>query len=91
MKTIVIAWVTITGLKNTGEMERFDGINWRYKTEVCEEAKAVIWMNEGTAEDVKKAKSYLKANFDDAVKKKVFVFETSEDDPLGKAKTLIVA
>lgn len=57
------------------------------------EASAAIWKNAGTAEDVKKAQKHLDTQNISSfpiVKKRVIVYETSEKDPLGRAKREIL-
>lgn len=49
--------------------------------------KACMWLNRGTDGDVEKAKAYAatKPGY------RVFVYPTSERDPLGRAKAAVVA
>ena len=49
-------------------------------------AKAAMWLNEGTSEDVENAKNYAKKDG-----RMVFVFPASETDPLNKARALALA
>lgn len=86
--TIVIAWTTNTTLIPTGRMERFDGVNYRPEMKLAPEAKACIWLNNGTARDVKNALQYAKTIDGDAVA--VLTFPESEENPLGKARNHVL-
>ena len=78
---IVIAKVEMTGLRPTGRSVRFDGVNYRPQFEPAPEAKAAMWLRNGTDADVEKA---ISANARDGWK--VYTFDKSERDPLGKAR-----
>lgn len=84
--TIVLAWLENTGTRDTGEFERFDGVNYRPKLEVVPQAKSAVWLNAGTAADVEKATDYAEANHAGDLKFAVFTYPTTEKDPLKRAK-----
>lgn len=79
--TIVLVRVTMDGVRETGKMERFDGVNWRPSVESCPKAEALVWVNEGVEEDLQKAADFAKAEG-----YTVRTFETAEANPLGKAR-----
>jgi hypothetical protein len=83
-QTIVIARAQQTALVPTGQVTRRDG-NWFSEFRLGWEAKAALWLKRGTASDLKKAETF--ANQEGY---KVFVFPTSERDPLGKARCAIL-
>lgn len=53
----------------------------RPKMEEVPDPKSLIWLNEGTATDLKKAKAYARQEG-----YSVFTYPTTERDPLGRAK-----
>ena len=88
MRTIVIAWVDKTGLQETDEYERFDGVNWSRKFKVIPEGKAAIWLNKGTIEDVARAKEYAKTL--DHLRVEVYDLPITEQKPLELARSLVL-
>jgi hypothetical protein len=92
-KTIVIASVEMTGMEKTGKMVQRD-YNWFPEFRTAPEVKALVWLHNGSTEDVTKASAYA-ASTDDAantesptIARRSFVvtFDPSEKDPLGLAK-----
>ncbi len=85
-QTIVLAKVEMTGIRETGEFERFDGVNWRPVTESAPQAKALVWMNEGTLSDLAKARTFARSEG-----YSVLTFPRDEADPLGQARVEIMS
>jgi hypothetical protein len=80
MKTIVIAWLStrVSGCPNIAKTY----------------ASAVVWLNEGTAEDEAKAMHYAAkeaAKKDGSSDHTVFTYDTSCPDPLTRARESIEA
>jgi len=86
MKTIVLARTDMTGLRDTGQLERRDGVNWFPKFEPCPKASALVWLNEGTEADEAQARDFAQREG-----YSVLIFPTSEPDPLGKARAAVLA
>lgn len=86
--TIVLAWVTMTGVRLTGRT--LDRYGLERETVAAPEAKACTWVLEGTAEDVAQARAYLTREQRDAVRAEVYTYPTSEADPLGLARRTIL-
>jgi len=90
MKTITIAWLEQNGdLEFTGRhVKGHDGVNWVPETRTVDKARACIWLNEGTAEDLRKAEAYSKTNSaqSDSPMVRVYTFPTNCEDPLGESK-----
>lgn len=86
--TIVLAWVTMTGVRLTGRT--LDRYGLERETEAAPEARACTWLLEGTAEDVAKATAHLSREARDAVRAQVYTYPTSEADPLGRARRAIM-
>jgi hypothetical protein len=82
LKTIVVAWITKTGMEKTGRTVMRD-LNYFPEFKATWEGKAAMWKNKGTPEDLAKAKSYASSQG-----YRVYTFPTSEGDPLGKAKAM---
>ena len=82
---IVLARVDLTGVEPTGEWERYDGVNYRPKVRIVAEAKACIWLRDGTRSDEAKAKAFAEKEG-----WTVLTFPTSEPDPLGLARRKIM-
>lgn len=72
----------MTGIREAGRMVRFDGYNYKPETEAAPQAVAMVWLNEGTREDLEAAQKFAKAEG-----YRVFCFPTSERDPLAVAKS----
>lgn len=84
----MIAWAARTGLRATGRY--LDRYGFQPELEAVTEGKAVVWANEGTQADLRKARAYAatcdahqEVRVGEAV---VYTFPVSEPDPLGKAK-----
>ena len=84
MKTIVLARIEMTGVRETGRLVRFDGYNYRPETESTPEPNAMIWLNEGTESDEAKASAFAQREG-----YTVFTFSTCEREPLESAKKLM--
>lgn len=80
MKTIVLAKTDMSGRKETGNWERFNG-NYYPESVPAKAVKALVWLNKGTSADEDLAKAF-------AAREGYFVltFPTTEKDPIGKAK-----
>jgi hypothetical protein len=74
------------GLRETNKRERFDGVNWRYKMESCPKAEALVWKSDARLEEIAKAEEFA-----DKEGYSVISFPTTEVDPIGKAKQLVMA
>ncbi len=83
---VVLAKVEMTGIRETGEFERFDGVNWRPVTESAPQAKALVWMNEGTRSDISNAREFARSEG-----YSVLTFPCDEADPLGQARVAIMS
>ena len=83
--TIVIARTEKTKMVKTGRTVQRD-LNYYPEFEFQDEGHAAIWLNEGNADDLRKACAYAEREG-----YKVFTFPTSEPDPLGKAKKMAEA
>ncbi len=85
-QTIVLARMVDGGVKeHETETEKRDGI-LKYKLVFFQIPKALVWLNEGDADDLEKAKAHAdKEGFS------VFTYPTSEKDPIGKAKLAVQA
>lgn len=80
---IVLAKVEMTGLKATGRNIMRDR-NYFPEYVPAPETKACMWLNNGTAEDVKKAKAFAKTEG-----YMVFTFN-GEKNPLAVARMLVM-
>ncbi len=85
-KVIVIAWADFSGARETGDFERFDGVNYRPKIERCLEGKAAIWSR--SMDELEMAENHAKTCIDSAVKD-VFVMDDT-DDVISQAKQKIL-
>lgn len=90
-QTIVVAWVIPDGAREVvpGEWERsWDGSHYVEKTRAVPRAMTAMWLNQGTAADVKRAKQYLVTDRppEGATFSGVFTYPTTEKDPLSRAK-----
>mgnify|MGYP001590980931 CR=1 FL=1 len=83
-QTIVLAKVEMTGLRATGRNIMKDR-NWFPEFEAAPEAKAMVWLNRGTAADIEKAQCFAEANG-----YTVLTFPTSGRDQLAKAKAIVM-
>jgi hypothetical protein len=84
MKTIVLAKVEMTGLRETGKFVRRD-MNWFKEFEAAPEAKALVWLLKGNESDEIKANTYAATEG-----YSVLTFPISEKDPIGKAKSIMM-
>jgi hypothetical protein len=86
-QTIVIAWVEMTGTRFTGRYRD------RYALEpICvaePEAKAAIWLNEGSADDIAKARKHLATIGEEWAD--VYTFDPGHPEPQKKARAMILA
>ena len=82
---IVVAWAEDTGLEPTGRMVRTDGVNYFPEFKVATEGKAAMWLGKATEADIAKAEAYAA---EDGLG--VYVYPSTEKDPLGKAKAAAV-
>lgn len=89
-KQIIIAYVEMTGLKETGKLIRPDGVNYRKEFIPAEEAKAAVWLLQGNERDERKAVEHAKQTHSDKVRWEVFAFPAEEMDPLGRARKAIL-
>lgn len=80
LRTIVLA-----NLDPVGETEWYE-VRGRREHRPAPLVQALVWVNAGDAEDEKKARAYAKKEGYE-----VFIFPTSEADPLGKAKRELLA
>jgi hypothetical protein len=85
-QTIVIAWAEETGLVPTGHYARKDGVNYFPEFARAWEAKAAMWLRQGSESDLAKAHEYAKRNG-----YSVFAYPTKEKDPLAKARKEVLA
>jgi hypothetical protein len=88
---IVIAWTDMSNYRETGEFHRPDGVNWQPVMQAVKTPKACIWLNEGTASDLRKAKAYAQAEnkrWPDALHSRleVFTYLQTESNPLEAAR-----
>lgn len=87
---IVIGWLDKEGAIETDQLERFDGYNLRRKIERCIRASALVFER---AESSKAAEDYIKrspSDFDGKFNVKVFVFPIAEQNPLEKAREMLL-
>lgn len=82
MKTIVLAKVEMSGLRETGKFVQRD-VNWHPEFEAAPEAKAMVWLLKGNASDEVKANSFAETEG-----YSILTFPISEKDPIGKAKSI---
>jgi hypothetical protein len=89
---IVLAWATETGLEKTGRYVTRDR-NLFPELKAVWEGKACMWKNRGTMADMQKAIEHChrKNKMNSDYQMTVYTFETKERDPLGKARTAVVA
>ncbi len=83
MKTIVLCRSEMTGTRFTGRYEMRDGC-YREILEIIPEPKALVWLNQGAPSDCEKAERFAKQEG-----YRVLLFETSEPNPLGKARAAL--
>lgn len=84
---IVIAWADMTGARNTGEYERFDGYNYRAKFAPEPKGYACTWTLGGTEDDLKSAEAYLAKDITpNHPFSAVYTFPESVDEPLKEAR-----
>jgi hypothetical protein len=88
---VVVAWTDMTGMRPTGRLVKFDGYNTKPEFEPCEEPKAVMWVRKATADDIGRAHRHIARELADMPRASVYTFPTTERDPLGRAKQLILA
>lgn len=89
---IVIAWADMTGARNTGEYERFDGCNFRPKFAPEPKGYACTWTLDGTEADLANAEAYrAKDLVGQSQFSAVYTFPESEDEPLRKARAQAAA
>lgn len=91
VQKIVVAWVIPDGAREEiyGEFVRsWDGSHQVPKTRTIPRAMTAMWLNEGTAADVKKAKQYLVTDRppEGSTFGAVYTYPVTEKDPLGRAK-----
>ena len=88
-KTIVLAWVELTGAEKVhGETEWRDGIlRTKVRTGVPV-GRAAVWLSSGTSADATKARAHMKSSGapSHAVWGGVFTYPTTERDPQGRAR-----
>lgn len=75
----------MTGMKDTGEIERRNG-EWYPVFVPCKRPVACVWLNDGNQSDLLKAKSHAKKEG-----YTVFTYPVSEPDPLDLAKSAVMA
>ena len=85
-KTIVIAWTTVA---MEIVRERRTDLGERPELREVNVPRACVWLNEGGPADVMKAHAYA-ATLDGPLRL-VFAYETSEPDPIARAKRDILA
>lgn len=85
--TIVIAWTSTHRVPIDFETTRID-LGERPTMEDRRRGHAVIWLNEGNADDITKARAHA-ATLDDPAY--VYTFTTSTANPLQRAKALALA
>jgi hypothetical protein len=90
-RRIVVAWVIPDGAREIvpGEWERsWDGSHHVEKTRSAPKALTAMWLNEGSAADIKAAKHYAATERppEGATWSGVFDYPSTEKDPLGRAK-----
>jgi len=83
---IVVAWADWTGIRETGQYERFDGVNYRPQFEHAPQGSACVWALEGGTAEIEAARTYAETLKADHPAVRVLCFPVSEDDPLGKAR-----
>jgi hypothetical protein len=84
LRTIVLAKVTNTGFRFTGDATKRDG-NYFPEFVVHPEPKACVWLNQGSEQDLINAGKYAKENGFE-----VFTFCLNEPYPLRLAKNKIM-
>lgn len=87
---IIITWADMTGMRDTGKLHRPDGINWQKVYESAPEAKAAMWLNDGTQNDIEKAEQHAKTLEPNSVLVRVYCFNKGERNPLAKARAKIL-
>jgi predicted TIM-barrel fold metal-dependent hydrolase len=84
-RCIVLARIENTALRYTGRLERYDGVNYRPIMEAAPEAKALIWLNNGTKDDVVNAEKFAsKEGYT------VILLTAKHPDPLNVARNRIM-
>lgn len=79
---IVIAWATETKLVPTGRTITRD-MNYFPEFKTDWEGHAAMWLRKGEEKDIAKAEAYAASEGH-----KVYTFPSTENDPLGKARTM---
>lgn len=87
MATIVVAWV-VEGLVSSGRPYAAD-LGARAPMQHVLEPKACVWLVHGNEADVERARAYITQ--EEPETGKVFVYEASERDPLGRARVDVLA
>ncbi len=82
--TIVVAWTEDTQEIAPGQKTWRHDLGERPKFVDVKKAHAAMWLNEGTATDAAGARKYVKKDHPDSGR--VFVYPTTEKDPLGWAR-----
>lgn len=86
--TIVIAWIVMEW--------RHDGLPYahdigaRPAMREVREAKACVWVLRGSQQDAIAARAYVDAQHADT-ERRVYLFEPTENDPIGRAKRELLA
>lgn len=90
----MVAWKVDSSDVVNHHLTRID-LGERHKTRPKVDGHAVMWVRRGTAVDVEKAESYARREAAEAAKDprsatghghRVFVYPTTEKDPLGRAR-----
>ena len=81
---IVLARVGMTGSRFTGRQVMVDG-NWRAEIERAPEAKAAVWVNDGGAKELAKARAFAAQEG-----YTVLTFPLNEPDPIEAAKAAVM-
>jgi|HubBroStandDraft_2_1064218.scaffolds.fasta_scaffold244596_2 hypothetical protein len=86
--TIVIAWTEEEQEIAPGQKPWRHDLGERPKLVDVKKPRAVVWLNDGSDADAVKAREYVKKEH--PVVGRVFLYPTTERDPLGKARREIM-
>lgn len=87
IQTIVVAWTT-KEMEHDGRPFAMD-LGARPRMVEVTKAHACVWLNRGRERDIETARAYIASH--EAETGRVFVYPTSEKDPLGRARREIMA
>ncbi len=87
--TIVVAWTTDAVEIDPKQKAWRHDLGARPKMSDVKEARAAIWLNKGTQADLVKATTWVTKGYPGSGR--VFVYPTTEKDPLGRARKEIIA